>query len=113
MKVELKKPGKKKGTEKTGGRTKGTPNKSTAEIKELIRSTVDFEKLIKKLAALSESGSIPASRILFEYAYGRSVQLKAEAFDGEYAPGEVVITIVNSKEELKRLEAYEKRFNRN
>ena len=105
MKVELKKPGKKKGTEKTGGRTKGTPNKSTAEIKELIRSTVDFEKLIKKLAALSESGSIPASRILFEYAYGRSVQLNA--------PGEVVITIVNSKEELKRLEAYEKRFNRN
>lgn len=38
-----------KGREKTGGRTKGTPNKNTAEFKDNVMSAINDKKFIEKL----------------------------------------------------------------
>ena len=38
-----------KGRAKTGGRVKGTPNKSTAEFKETVMNAINDKKYIEKL----------------------------------------------------------------
>lgn len=80
-----------KNGEKSGGRKKGTPNKSTAEIKELLDEEVDFGVVISKLFELVEGVSLEkqtmegaivyqekpdayAAKILLEYRYGKPVQ---------------------------------------
>lgn len=40
---------------KTGGRTKGTPNKNTAELKEIIRSALDEAGGIDYLVGVAQS----------------------------------------------------------
>ena len=55
------------------GKCPGTLNKSTKEIKELIKSIVDFVPLIKRLAVLANRGNVPAMKILLEYAYGKPI----------------------------------------
>jgi hypothetical protein len=58
---------------KTGGRKAGTPNKATRQIKEVIASIVDTEKLVKTLYRLSQGKqpNILAIRLLLEYQYGK------------------------------------------
>lgn len=80
-----------KNGEKTGGRKKGTPNKSTAEIKEILDREVDFEVVVSKLFELVEgvesekySGGESivyqekpdsyAAKILLEYRFGKPLQ---------------------------------------
>lgn len=53
------------------GRTKGSKNRSTREIQELIQEAVDFSMLVKKLEERALKGSEQAARLLLEYGYGR------------------------------------------
>lgn len=80
------------GGKKTGGRVKGSVNKSKDEIKELLDANVDWSVLVGKLVELSNGVSIvkinekgqqivyqnppdsTASKILLEYRYGKPQQ---------------------------------------
>lgn len=62
------------GARKRTGRKPGTPNKSTQEIKDLIRGIVDFDKLIKALERKARKGNDRCAKILFEYAFGKPSQ---------------------------------------
>lgn len=69
--------GRKPGTPRTGGRLKGTPNKSTAEIKALAQKyTPAAMQELARLAteAESESARVAAIRELFDRAYGKASQ---------------------------------------
>jgi hypothetical protein len=63
------------GKRSNAGRKKGIPNKSTLEIKQIIHSSVDFQKMVKALEVRSIKGSEPATRLLFEYGYGKPKEL--------------------------------------
>ncbi|MBE3140002.1 MAG: hypothetical protein IMZ53_05400 [Thermoplasmata archaeon] len=52
----------------------GCQNKSTAVIKDLVQSNVDFPKLIKQLSIRAMKGSDPAAKLLFEYGFGKAPQ---------------------------------------
>lgn len=78
MKVDIKMKGK-----KTGGRSLGTPNKATREIKEVISSVVDIEQLVKTLYRLAhgKKPNVLAIRLLLAYSYGlppQMLSIKAE-----------------------------------
>lgn len=84
--------GKAKGSKKTGGRVKGTPNKARLEIRDIIdNSGVDFSVVVSKLfelvkgvkaAITTGDGAIvyekppdsAAAKILLEYRFGRPAQ---------------------------------------
>lgn len=69
--------GRKPGTPRTGGRLKGTPNKSTAEIKALAQKyTPAAMKELGRLAvqAESETARVSAIRELLDRAYGKASQ---------------------------------------
>ena len=62
---------------KTGGRTKGTPNKATREVKDLAqRYAPDALKELARLAreAESESARVSAIKELLDRAYGKAPQ---------------------------------------
>lgn len=80
-----------KNGEKSGGRKKGTPNKVTAEIREILDQEVDFETVVSKLFELVEGVSIEkytsegaivyqekpdafAAKLLLEYRFGKPIQ---------------------------------------
>jgi hypothetical protein len=63
--------------EKTGGRTQGTPNKATAEVKELAREY--GPEAIKRLAYLmrhakAEQAQAMAAKELLDRGYGKAIQ---------------------------------------
>lgn len=63
--------------QKTGGRTAGTPNKATAEVKTLAAK--HGPAAIKELARLAQSADSEAARVaaikeLLDRAYGKSAQ---------------------------------------
>ncbi len=69
--------GRKKGAVKTGGRTKGTPNKSTAEIKELAQTY--SAKALETLATImrnsdNDTARIAAAKELLDRGYGKVTQ---------------------------------------
>lgn len=62
---------------KTGGRIKGTPNKATADVKQLAQKYT--EEAIKTLAQIMKSGDsdkarAAAAKELLDRAHGRPVQ---------------------------------------
>ena len=62
---------------KTGGRTKGTPNKATAEIKALAMQYT--EAAMKELGRIAVKGTSEAARVaaikeIFDRGYGRAIQ---------------------------------------
>ncbi len=62
---------------KTGGRTKGTPNKATAEIKALAQKYT--EASMKELGRIalegtSETARVAAIKEIFDRGYGRAIQ---------------------------------------
>lgn len=70
-------PGRKQGTIKTGGRVKGTPNKSTAEIKELAQTySTDALKTLATIMLTSENDTakIAAAKELLDRGYGKPTQ---------------------------------------
>ena len=76
--------GRSKGTPKTGGRQRGTPNKATAEIRKAAQ--VHGPAALKKLVALSKSKDekvvLAACNAILDRAYGRPVQAISDP-DGE------------------------------
>lgn len=70
-------PGRKPGTPKTGGRKAGTPNKSTAELKELARQYTNeaLEALVNVIRGTdSDAARVSAIRELFDRGYGKATQ---------------------------------------
>ena len=77
-----------KGT-KTGGRSKGTPNKITAEIRSLalVEGPTAFAHLVKlSTSAESEAVRLAACREILDRAYGKPQQSIAVADDRENRP---------------------------
>lgn len=68
-----KRPGRKKGTPKTGGRAKGTPNKVTAEARDICRAFLESAPYRVTLKDRIEAGRLPPAveTMLWHYAYGK------------------------------------------
>lgn len=65
-------PGRPKGTPKTGGRQKGTPNKATVEIREIARALVEDPAYVASLRERLIAGEAPhMETLLHHYAYGK------------------------------------------
>lgn len=65
-----------KGTPRTGGRVKGTPNHATVEIKELARKhgPAVIEGLVRLARDPSGAVAVAASRELLDRGYGKAPQ---------------------------------------
>lgn len=77
------KPGRKKGTSKTGGRTAGTPNKTTKEARELFVSIMNGEieniqEALSKIKAESPAKYVDALAKLFQYTMPKQVDITSE-----------------------------------
>ena len=99
------KPGRKKGTPKTGGRRKGTPNKVSAAIREVALqhgpdAIQELVRLMKR--AEKESVRIAACREILDRAYGRPRQTMEHEHTGEVAH-RMDITSLSAREKMRRL----------
>ena len=67
-----------KSHEKLGGRKKGTPNKVTVAIKDLLNEKIDDEQLwkvwAKHLRSRDAHISIKALELILHYKYGKPIQ---------------------------------------
>ncbi len=65
--------GRPKGSPKTGGRQKGTPNKATTEVGQFFRGVLESEAYRQQLTHRLEEGKVaPAVEALaYHYAYGK------------------------------------------
>ncbi len=90
--------GRPKRTPKTGGRKKGTPNKTTAEIRSAAQA--HGPAALKKLAALVESKdervAVAACNAILDRAYGRPVQALSGP-DGEKVAVSFVMNLAPEK----------------
>ena len=82
-----------KGHAKYGGRVAGTPNKATAEIRDLARA--DGPAVFKELVRLafkskSEQTRVAAIKEILDRAYGRPTQ----PIDGDGQGGAVIVNVV-------------------
>ena len=69
--------------QKTGGRTKGTPNKDTRELRERISDLIDmhFDKLSDDLLSLQPKERIEAMTKLLEYSLPKLQRVEVDAGD--------------------------------
>lgn len=110
--------GRKKGTEKTGGRKAGTPNKVTGTIKEWIASIIDGnrQKFENDLKRLEPGERVKVISNLLQYVTPKMQSISPdEMLDAEYkkleellenAPDDAIEKIV---ERIKRLENEKRR----
>ena len=113
--------GKPKGSPKTGGRQKGTPNRSRSEVIEIIESIIPLKEQIKLLAQLSRGvlvqdetntaiiyqkpPDVKALNILIEHRVGKPMQVTEITSDGESPvknPFVSLAEILIGDEKLKR-----------
>lgn len=82
--------------QKTGGRTKGVPNKATKDIKELARALAPeaTKRLQELLTSDNESVSLGAVKEIFDRAYGKASQVIAGDADNPITWQEIRRTIV-------------------
>lgn len=90
------KPGRKKGTVKTGGRTQGTQNKTTKEFRELfiaiMNGQIDYiGEALEKVRAESPAKYLDALAKLFQYTMPKQLDIKS---DGEKIT-DVTVTYVD------------------
>lgn len=74
-----------KGTPKTGGRAKGTPNKATADIKAIAQkyTATAIEELVKVLTTSeSDPARVAAAREILDRGYGKPSQAISGDPDG-------------------------------
>jgi hypothetical protein len=66
-------PGRPKGTPKTGGSQKGTPNKVTVEVRDAAKAIVEDAEYRERFIARAHAGELaPAlESMLWYYAYGK------------------------------------------
>lgn len=105
----------KKGTEKTGGRTKGTPNKTTSNLKNWINALIEDnrEQVVKDLKKLEPKDRLVILERLMQYIVPKQQSISVEAqIQAEYeslekllreAPEEVIDEIVSRIENLNKL----------
>jgi hypothetical protein len=109
-------PRRKKGTPKTGGRKKGTPNKATVEAKIAASEIVDDPKYRKKLLTKARKGTLPPAVecMLWHYAKGKpkdSVELSgglADLTDTARAKIEAEVRAMGTEEMRERLAEYDR-----
>jgi hypothetical protein len=99
-------PGRKKGTPKTGGRRKGTPNKVTAEVREV--ASQHSETAVAELARLmvegqSEQVRVAACREILDRAHGKSRQSVEHTGHGA---GPIAVKELPDKEKMRRLATF-------
>ena len=99
-------PGRKKGTSKTGGRQKGTPNKVTVAIRE---AALEYgPDAIAELARLMHDGQtdhvrIAACREILDRAYGKARQsIEHTGHDN----GPIAVETLPDKEKMRRLACF-------
>ena len=65
---------------KYAGRQKGTPNKVTAAIRQIVQRNVDFDKLIEALfkRARRKYGDA-AAKLLLEYGWGKAREMNGQS----------------------------------
>jgi hypothetical protein len=82
-------PRRKKGTPKSGGRKKGTPNKATVEAKAACAEIVDNPRYRKKLLAKACKGTLPPAveTMLWHYAKGKPKETVALEGDLDVSVG--------------------------
>ncbi len=87
-------PGKKKGSAKTGGRIKGTPNKATAEVRELAGEyTEDALKTLVQIMNDNKAAAaarIAAAKAVLDRGHGKPAQALEPASEDD-GPMKVVI----------------------
>jgi hypothetical protein len=77
-------PGRPKGTPKTGGRSKGTPNKATVEVRTLCQRLIEDPEYQTRFKARLLEGALPpgVEQMVWGYAYGKpkeTVELQGDA----------------------------------
>lgn len=87
--------GRKKGTQKTGGRKPGALNKATATVKEICRQyapavIVEMARLAKE--AESETARIAAGKEILDRAYGKAPQ--PHDGDGDGGAMRLLVTVI-------------------
>lgn len=84
-------PGRKPGIPKTGGRQKGTPNKSRKELRDIIDAELQPNELVRVLAGIvrntasPEPARISAVKELWDRRYGKAPQAITGANGGPLA----------------------------
>lgn len=83
---------------KTGGRSKGTPNKTTAEIRERAQQFLDDAEGWAKLCEMYRQGTLNAAvlQMFFHYAHGKPRETLM--VEGEMRP--LVIDRVSTRREM-------------
>ena len=99
-------PGRIKGTPKTGGRQKGTPNRATAAVKEAARehgpdAINELARLMKH--AESERVRVMACREILDRAYGKPRQTLEHAGINSVS---IVAPDLNDRERMRRLASF-------
>ena len=77
---------------KTGGRTKGTPNKATREVKTFCASLLESARYQRQLRERVHKGTLPPAleAMLWHYAYGvprQTVAVEGKAWSMFVLPG--------------------------
>lgn len=72
----IRKPGRRAGTQKTGGRKAGTPNKVTADIREVAQGhgPAALSKLVFWMNSDNPKASVAACNAILDRAYGKPPQ---------------------------------------
>jgi hypothetical protein len=84
--VARKPPGRPKGTPKTGGRQKGTRNKTTVEIREAAQKLLHDGAYQKSLRTRLLAGKAPhMEQLLHHYAYGKPVERHEVGQPGDFS----------------------------
>ena len=80
--------------EKTGGRAKGTPNRTTAETKELLQAIIskELDKLGEMLALLEPNERINAISKLLPYILPKQTEIAIET--REFIQEPITITLL-------------------
>ncbi len=83
---------------KTGGRTKGTPNKNTVEIREAARAFLDDVQGQAALLAQFREGKLPPQVLAMFYYYAHGKPRETLMVEGEMRP--LVIDRVSTRAEM-------------
>jgi len=99
-------PGRKKGTPKTGGRRRGTPNKVTLEVRDA--ALPHGPEAVAELARLMNEGQtehvrIAACREILDRAYGKSRQSIEHT---GHNSGPITVMKVSDRERMRRLACF-------
>lgn len=84
-----------KGSPKTGGRKKGTPNKVTVEVKDVCRRLVEDPEYLASLQTRLKAGTMQSGleSMIWAYAYGKPKESLELSGSVDLQPRKVVIEL--------------------